>query len=238
MGNTYFVFYTDNGSHFGQHRFEHGKLQPYKEDTNFPLIVRGPGVPHGVKNGKPLGNHDIAPTLARMGGANVPDFVDGRSFLTLAKNPTTATWSRTAVLSEKEINGTAPNVWDMLRMPGKSYTRYQKNNEKEYYDLIKDPYQLHNAFGRSDTTYPKPTSTTRDYYERRLNRLYACKGHDDGLRSCRVAENDPLLPTSTDPLSERDRCTHSIGTEASWSVLDYGHSITRWEWGQESAQLG
>jgi N-acetylglucosamine-6-sulfatase len=67
MDNTYFVFYTDNGAHFGQHRFEHGKLQPYQEDTNFPLIVRGPGIEGGVKSGQLVGNHDIAPTLARMG---------------------------------------------------------------------------------------------------------------------------------------------------------------------------
>src|SRR5215211_7550796 len=92
MGNTYFVFYTDNGAHFGQHRFGHGKLQPYKEDTGFPLIVRGPGIPRGAKSGALVGNHDIAPTLATMGlqGASVPDFVDGRSFLALAKDPANA----------------------------------------------------------------------------------------------------------------------------------------------------
>ena len=83
MDNTYFVFYTDNGAHFGQHRFGHGKLQPYKEDTNFPLIVRGPGIPHGAKSSKLVGNHDIAPTLARMGGSEFPGF-RGRTQLPLA----------------------------------------------------------------------------------------------------------------------------------------------------------
>jgi arylsulfatase A-like enzyme len=79
MDNTYFVFYTDNGAHFGQHRFEHGKLQPYEEDVNFPLYVRGPGIPRGVVKPELVGNHDIAPTLADMAGADVPNFVDGRS---------------------------------------------------------------------------------------------------------------------------------------------------------------
>jgi arylsulfatase A-like enzyme len=85
MDNTYFVFYTDNGTFFGQHRLEHGKLQPYEEDTGFPLIVRGPGIPHGERIGKLVGNHDIAPTLTSMGGASIPAFVDGRSFLPIAK---------------------------------------------------------------------------------------------------------------------------------------------------------
>jgi N-acetylglucosamine-6-sulfatase len=90
MRNTYFVFYTDIGARFGQHRFMFSKFEPYEEDVNFPLIVRGPGIPHGVKSGKLVGNHDIAPTLARMGGASIPAFVDGRSFLGLARDDPTA----------------------------------------------------------------------------------------------------------------------------------------------------
>jgi N-acetylglucosamine-6-sulfatase len=197
MDNTYFVFYTDNGAHFGQHRFEHGKLQPYQEDTNFPLIVRGPGIEGGVKSGQLVGNHDIAPTLARMGGASFPDFVDGRSFLSLAKDPTTA-WPRTAILSERENDNVAPNTWSMLRMRGKVYTRYGNSTNKEYYDLIQDPYQVHNALGASDTTYLPPDKFTLDHYEKRLDALYACAGHE-GPGSCVAAENAPLLPTGHAP---------------------------------------
>jgi N-acetylglucosamine-6-sulfatase len=196
MDNTYFVFYTDNGSHFGQHRFGHGKLQPYEEDVNFPLIVRGPGIPRGAINGKLVGNHDIAPTLAQMGGASIPAFVDGRSFLTLAQDPS-APWSRTAVLSEKELNNVPPNKWDMLRMGGKIYTRHE-GGEKEYYDLGLDPHQLHNALGAGDTTYPPPDTAIRAYYEKRLAALYACSGHE-GPGSCREAEDAPLLPVGIAP---------------------------------------
>jgi N-acetylglucosamine-6-sulfatase len=198
MSNTYFVFYTDNGAHFGQHRFGHGKLQPYEEDVNFPLIVRGPGiVGRGVQNDKLVGNHDLAPTLAEMGGVtSIPDFVDGRSFLPLAKDPTIA-WPRTAILSERELDNVPPNTWSMLRMEGKVYTRHI-NGEREYYDLSQDPYQLHNALGASDTTYPPPDGAILDYYEARLGALYACSGHD-GPGSCREAEDAPLLPEGATP---------------------------------------
>ncbi len=195
MDDTYFVFYTDNGVHFGQHRLKHGKSQPYEEDVNFPLIIRGPGIPHGVANGKLVGNHDIAPTLARMGGANTPAFVDGRSFLGLAKDPTT-TWHRTAVLGEGEFNTVAPNNWDMLRMRGKVYTRHVQGG-KEYYDLAKDPYQVHNALGTSDTTYAAPDRATLAYYEQRLDDLYRCGV--DGPMTCKEAENAPLLPQANLP---------------------------------------
>jgi N-acetylglucosamine-6-sulfatase len=186
------VFYTDNGDHFGQHRLPHGKLQPYEEDTNFPLIVRGPGIPQGEIRTQLVGNHDIAPTLARMGGASVPAFVDGRSFLPIARDPT-ASWPRTAILSERDTDGVFPNRWDMLRMRDKVYTRYE-SNEKEYYDLTVDPYQVHNALGASDTTYAPPDAATRAYYEKRLDDLYACAGG-----SCRTAENAPPLPAGIVP---------------------------------------
>lgn len=48
-----------------------------------------------------------------MAGATAPDFVDGRSALDLAKNPSTP-WPRTAILSEREVDGRPPNRWDML----------------------------------------------------------------------------------------------------------------------------
>jgi arylsulfatase A-like enzyme len=195
MDNTYFVFYTDNGAHFGQHRFGHGKLQPYQEDTNFPLIVRGPGIEGGVNNGELVGNHDIAPTLARMGGTGFPDFVDGRSFLSLAKDPTTAPWTRTAILSERETNNEAPNKWSMLRMGRKVYTRHE-GDAREYYDLSVDPYQVHNALGGGDTTYQPPEDQILDHYEARLNTLYTCSGQV-GPRSCREAEDAALLPAPT-----------------------------------------
>jgi N-acetylglucosamine-6-sulfatase len=193
MDDTYFVFYTDNGAHFGQHRLPHGKLQPYEEDVNFPLIVRGPGIPRGAKSGKLVGNHDVAPTFARMGGASFPAFVDGRSFLGLAKDPS-APWPRTAILSERENNSEAPNKWSMLRMGGgKVYTRHE-GGAKEYYALAKDPHQVHNALGAGDTTYLPPDRAILAYYEQRLNALYACAG-----QSCRTAEDAPLKPTSTAP---------------------------------------
>jgi N-acetylglucosamine-6-sulfatase len=197
MDDTYFVFYTDNGAHFGQHRFGHGKLQPYEEDTGFPLIVRGPGIPHGAKSAALLGNHDIAPTLARMGGTGFPSFVDGRSFLELAKAPA-APWPRTAVLSERETDEAPPDKWSMLRMgDGKVYTRHQ-GGAKEYYDLARDPYQLHNAFGASDTTYPPPDGEISAYYDQRLEALNACAGQE-GPSSCREAEDAPLVPGGTTP---------------------------------------
>jgi N-acetylglucosamine-6-sulfatase len=195
MSNTYFVFYSDNGSHFGQHRLSHGKLMPYEEDTNFPLVVSGPGIPGGQVREQLAGSHDIAPTLARMGGATVPSFVDGRSILPIARNGDSA-WPRTAVLSERKIDNIPPS-WEMLRLDDATYTRYD-NGEKEYYDLINDPLQLNNALGGvSDPSYPPPDQQTRKYYEQRLDILSTCSR--GGTMSCRKAEDAPLQPAESSP---------------------------------------
>jgi arylsulfatase A-like enzyme len=179
MDNTYFVFYTDNGAHFGQHRLRHGKLQPYEEDINFPLIVRGPGIPHGeVRNGL-VGSHDIAPTLADMGNAQTPSFVDGRSVLPLA-NGTITSWPRTAILSEQEFEPDLPPLWGALRMQGQKYIRFG-NGEKEYYVPGNDPYEVHSNPDSVD-------QTTRSYWEQRLDDLQHCEG-----AGCQTAENAPVL---------------------------------------------
>jgi hypothetical protein len=85
----------------------------------------------------------------------------------------------------------------MLRMVGKVYTRHE-GGAKEYYDLARDPHQVHNALGDGDTTYAPPDSTIRAYYEDRLTNLYRCSGHE-GPGSCREAEDAPLLPAATTP---------------------------------------
>jgi N-acetylglucosamine-6-sulfatase len=179
MDNTYFVFYTDNGAHFGQHRLRHGKLQPYEEDINFPLIVRGPGIPHGAVIKDLVGNHDIAPTLADMGNASTPSFVDGRSVLPLA-NGSATTWPRTAILTKQVSTLDLPPAWEALRMQGQKYIRF-RNEEKEYYDLGNDPYEVHSNPDSVD-------QTTRSYWEQRLDDLQHCEG-----AGCQTAENAPVL---------------------------------------------
>ena len=44
---TYIVFSSDNGYHLGQHRLDRGKQTAFDTDIRVPLIVAGPGVPHG-----------------------------------------------------------------------------------------------------------------------------------------------------------------------------------------------
>ena len=92
LDNTYIVFTSDNGFHLGQFRMPSGKQTAYDFDIHLPLIVRGPGVPRGRTVDQVAGNVDLAPTMAAMGGAVVPSFVDGRSLLPLLTGAAPASW--------------------------------------------------------------------------------------------------------------------------------------------------
>jgi N-acetylglucosamine-6-sulfatase len=206
LSNTYIVFYTDNGNHWGEHRLDFGKLAPYETDTGFPLIIRGPSVPTGTTSTKLVGNQDLAPTFAQIGGASTPSFVDGRSFLRIADNDTTndSSW-RTGHYAERRWktewslpSKSSPSYippWEAVREENLVYIRYGDDpwtsvNDagfEEFYDLNTDPYQQRNL-----AYYHDVPQATLDRLRGRLDRLRGCTA-----TACRAAE-DEALSTSSD----------------------------------------
>jgi N-acetylglucosamine-6-sulfatase len=180
LHNTYVVFYTDNGLHRGHHRIRYGKETPYRTDTRFPLIMRGPHVPQNSVSHELASSNDVAPTLARMGGAAVPSFVDGRSLLPVADGDPPANW-RTALLSyhwradTPPESGEAPEWWALMTGQ-ETYVEYE-TGEKEFYRLDTDPYELQNV-------YDKLSADVKQNLHDRLEKLKVCAGD-----SCTLAEN-------------------------------------------------
>lgn len=166
LSNTYNVYYTDNANHWGEHRLDYGKLTPYETDTGFPLLIRGPGVPQGTQGTSSrllVGNHDIAPTFARIAGASVPSFVDGRSFLRIANDdPTNDNPWRTALYQERRWDASwalppksSPQYvppYEGVKEETRIYLRYRDDpwttkpdpGFEEFYDVGADPYQACN----------------------------------------------------------------------------------------------
>jgi arylsulfatase A-like enzyme len=98
LNNTYIFLGSDNGFHLGQHRLPPGKETAFDEDIRVPLVVRGPGVPHGTTSAMGM-NTDLAPTFAALAGAKVPRFVDGRSLVPVMHSGTTPkVWRRGALI--------------------------------------------------------------------------------------------------------------------------------------------
>ena len=148
LDNTYVFFTSDNGFHFGEHRFHQGKQTSYEEDIAVPMIVSGPGVASGTRRPQMVLNQDLAPTFAEIAGANVPPFVDGRSLLPVlgTSPPPTSDWRDAFLVNSPATNATGwlkqmpTNL--AVRTPRYEYIDYSRGKD-ELYDMTRDPHQAH-----------------------------------------------------------------------------------------------
>jgi N-acetylglucosamine-6-sulfatase len=102
LANTLFVFTSDNGLDWGEHRAFEGKECQYEECVRVPLVVRFDPLTGGaarVDSTHPARNVDLAPTILEAAGVEPVDGMDGRSLLPLLAGPPPTDW-RTAVLGE------------------------------------------------------------------------------------------------------------------------------------------
>jgi N-acetylglucosamine-6-sulfatase len=166
--NTYIVFSSDNGYHLGQHRLARGKQTAFDTDIKVPLIVAGPGVPHGRVVPQVAQNVDLYPTFLQLAGDTPAKSVEGHSLVPLlhpsGKRPD---WRTTALVEHQGKNnnptdpdfeggGSNPTTYDAIRISAKHlhgfhgpvnavFVEYQDaQHELEYYDITKDPFEQRN----------------------------------------------------------------------------------------------
>lgn len=136
------------------------------------MVVRGPGIPKGLVVSDLTLNIDIAPTIAELAGVEVPPFVDGRSFLRLARGfRAPGSWRRGfAVESWTGVRFRALRTVDVL------YAEWADNANVELYDMKNDEFQLDNRASSTPTT-------ELDALAAWLEATHAC-----ARRGCRAAE--------------------------------------------------
>lgn len=174
LEDTYVFFTSDNGFHYGEHRIDHGKGDPYEESIRVPLIVRGPGVAGGRREPALALNIDLAPTFAAIAGATPPDALDGRSLLRLLSGKATQREWRSDFLVELQSKEEAGiTAYDALRGEDQLYVEYT-TGERELYDLKRDPHELESIARSAEPALLERLSA-------RLRELKGCKG--DSCRS-------------------------------------------------------
>jgi len=146
--NTYVFVTSDNGYSLGHHRVI-AKGFAIDRATNVPLLVAGPGVNPGETDHL-LAHIDIGPTIVRLAGGTVPDFVDGVSFAGLIANPSNPIGVRDSVLIENfETRTMFGQRWQFastgLRLKNAIYTEWASGG-REYFNLKRDPDQLKNIY--------------------------------------------------------------------------------------------
>jgi arylsulfatase A-like enzyme len=187
--NTYVVFSSDNGLHMGEHRLRPGKLTAFDTDIKVPLVVTGPGVPAGRTVAAMAENIDLCPSFEELAGAPVPPSVDGHSLLALMHGKRVPGWPRKILVEhhgrvldredpDLPVRGSGnPPSYEAIRTPGSLYVEYV-TGEREYYDLRRDPFELH------DLAAQLPPARARRLH-RALVRIERCHG----ARSCWRAQH-------------------------------------------------
>jgi N-acetylglucosamine-6-sulfatase len=139
--NTVIVFLSDNGYSLGSHR-NPWKDCAYEECIHLPLMIRWPGHTTGESIDALAGSMDIAPTIADITGATPTLAVDGTSLVPLIDGDATSL-DRPILLHHVHYQGVAPSFWG-LRTERYTYVTYPDSGERELYDDVADPHQLHN----------------------------------------------------------------------------------------------
>jgi N-acetylglucosamine-6-sulfatase len=193
---------SDHGFLLGEHRLI-AKGVPYEEAINVPLVIRGPNAPAGTVVDQVVSQVDLAPTFAEWAGATAPSFVDGRSLTPLLQEPWhEPQWRQHALVEhyrrsrDDEVKspgfcalrgdrfvyveyqpplrpGTEP---DELQAAHQSAPESIADLERELYDHMEDPLQLHNLIETADPAM-------LESFSNKLASMRTCSG-----ASCRETE--------------------------------------------------
>jgi len=197
--NTVFVFTSDNGYFFGEHRLPSSKFRVYEEALRVPLVIRVPqtllGGPPVAQVDQPVANIDLAPTLLELAGAEpcVPGagcrVMDGRSLLDLMRGDASSWPPDRGIVTEFKEKGvpselsascaffgvrTATSIYvEHPLIPDEAGTACKPSDEAELYDLQSDPFELQNLFPAEPGS---PAAQTEQALKTRLADLRNCAG--------------------------------------------------------------
>jgi arylsulfatase A-like enzyme len=198
--HTYLVFSSDNGPHGGQYRLMPGKLTAFDTDIRVPLIVTRPHVPAGARSSLVTENIDLAKTFAAIGGAAMPG--DGHSLLPLLRGQPPLDWRNAALIEhrggplsvldpdfQQPASGN-PTTYEAMRTDSFLYVEYA-DGEREFYDLRRDPFELHNIESRLRRGDLRRLHAA-------LKAMQRCQGGEQCWRATHIGSLRPSPPNSAD----------------------------------------
>ncbi len=159
LKNTVFVFTSDNGFFYGEHRIAKGKPDPYDENIRMPLTMsvppryldRAPLVP---TSDAPVANIDLAPTLLDLAGAKpcktkkTCRVMDGRSMVPIMDGTGGFPDPRPIGIELYDCDYRGVRFDHKIYIENSQVDPYGACNrtDTEFYDLRQDPFQLENGF--------------------------------------------------------------------------------------------
>ncbi|MBU0716055.1 MAG: arylsulfatase [Verrucomicrobia bacterium] len=170
--NTVVLLTSDHGEMLGDH-YLWRKTMPYEPSARIPFLLRAPqrfGIrPETVVN-EPVGIEDIMPTLLDLAGVAIPDTVEGRSLLQLARGEKVE-WRRYMHIEHAPVHHS-------LTDGKEKYIWFAADGREQFFRLTADPQECRNLA-------KKPEETGRISYWRGalINKLKnRSEGFTDGTR--------------------------------------------------------
>ncbi len=155
--NTVVIYTADQGYFLGEHGF-FDKRMMYEESSRMPFVIRYPKeIKGGTRFNDIVLNIDFPALFADYAGIPKPGFIQGSSFRTNLEGKTPATWRKSMYYRYWEHSPDRPGHFGIrndtyklifyygqpLGMKGAS--RETTQPAWEFYDIRKDPRELHNA---------------------------------------------------------------------------------------------
>ena len=138
--NTIVVYAADHGLAVGSHGLL-GKQNLYEHSMRCPLIIRGPGIPHGTTEAFTY-LYDLFPTLVAAGSVEALPGIDGRDLAPLWSGGD-PTWRQSVFLPYRDVMRAVRD--DRFKL-----IVYPNVNHRQLFDLAEDPAELTNLIADPD----------------------------------------------------------------------------------------
>ena len=138
--DTLVVFASDHGLSLGGHGLM-GKQNLYDESMRAPLVLRGPGVPHGSSDAL-VYLFDLYPTLCELVGLEAPPGLEGHSLVPILRGDEERVREALFTAYLHVQRAVRDQRWKLIRYPLVDVT--------QLFDLEADPHEMHDLAGEEE----------------------------------------------------------------------------------------
>ncbi|MBR9997314.1 MAG: sulfatase [Cyclobacteriaceae bacterium] len=144
--NTIVIYCSDQSYFTGEHGWAE-KMLMYEEALQMPLLMRWPGkIFPGTRIQGMVQNIDYAPTLLDIAGLEIPEEMQGRSFVPILDEVPPDDWRKSIYYHYYEHGGHGVPRHEGVRSQRYKLINYYTDNVWEFFDLEKDPDEMQSVY--------------------------------------------------------------------------------------------
>ena len=155
--NTLIIYTADHGLALGSHGLL-GKQSVYEHSMKPPLIIAGPGVPHGNSSEAFTYLFDLFPTVCAAAGATPPPGMAGRDLSPIWTARQPGVRASVFLPYTDTMRAVRDARWKLIVYP--------KINHQQLFDLKRDPDEIHDLASQNPEEVGRLTFLMREWQER------------------------------------------------------------------------